>query len=104
LDTTAGTQIQARPNTGAFPAQPWGTAVDLGPSHADPARVRFADLDGDGFDELISLHTDGTTSAWWNNHTFPDQPWHASVVIGKDWDHDPVSYHFANLTSDEHTH
>ncbi|MFC4852963.1 FG-GAP repeat domain-containing protein [Actinophytocola glycyrrhizae] len=103
LDTTSGTRIQARPNTGAFPAQPWSTAVDLGPSHADPARVRFADLDGDGFDELISLQTDGTTSAWWNNHTFPDQPWHASVVIGKGRDHDPVRYHFANLTSDEHT-
>ncbi|WP_156077610.1 FG-GAP repeat domain-containing protein [Saccharothrix sp. NRRL B-16314] len=98
LGTAAGTRIQARRNIGAFPAPPWSTAVDLGLNHADPTCVRFADLDGDGFDELISINTDGTTSAWWNNHTFPDRPWHTSVMIGKGWVGDPVSVQFADLT------
>lgn len=101
LGATSDTPIRASRNTGAFPSRPWSTAVDLGSSHADPERVRFADLDGDGFAELISINPDGTTSAWWNNHTFPDQPWHASVMIGKGWVGDPVSVQFADLTGDD---
>ncbi|MEU4447663.1 FG-GAP-like repeat-containing protein [Actinosynnema sp. NPDC050801] len=72
LDDTA--HVRARRNTGAFPAPPWSAEVDLGPNLADPTCLRFADLDGDGFDELISINTDGTTTAWWNNHSFPRPP------------------------------
>ncbi|XVS62165.1 FG-GAP repeat domain-containing protein [Actinosynnema sp. CA-299493] len=101
LGTASGSPIRVGRNTGVFPARPWSAAVDLGPGHADPVRVRFADLDGDGFDELISINEDGTTSAWWNNHTFPDHPWHSSVMIGKGWIGDPVSVQFADLTGDD---
>jgi hypothetical protein len=101
LGTAAGNPIRAGRNTGTFPARPWSTAVDLGPGDAAPERFRFADLDGDGFDELISINEDGTTSAWWNNHTFPDDPWHSSVMVGKGWVGDPVSIQFADLTGDD---
>ncbi|WP_367128496.1 FG-GAP-like repeat-containing protein [Saccharothrix sp. HUAS TT1] len=90
--------LRARHNTGAFPDQPWGAEVDLGPTDPDPARVRFADLDGDGFAELVTINEDGTTTAWWNDRTFPDHPWHASVLVGKGWVGDPARVRFADLT------
>ncbi|WP_158844031.1 FG-GAP repeat domain-containing protein [Saccharothrix deserti] len=93
--------IRAWPNTGGFPAWPWGDPVSMVLGHNDPVLTRFADLDGDGFDELISINPDGTTSAWWNNHTFPDHPWHASVMIGKGWVGDLVRIQFADLTGDD---
>lgn len=100
IHPTDGT-VRAWSNTGGFPGWTWSDPVSMVLGQVDPALARFADLDGDGFDELISINADGTTSAWWNNHAFPDHPWHTAVMIGRGWDGDPVRLQFANLTGDD---
>ncbi|WP_436497278.1 FG-GAP repeat domain-containing protein [Actinokineospora sp. HUAS TT18] len=44
----------------------YGTGRKVGEGFPDPARLRFADLDGDGRDDLIRVEADGTVQAWPN--------------------------------------
>jgi len=44
----------------------YGTGRKVGEGFTDPARLRFADLNGDRKDDLIRLDADGTVQAWPN--------------------------------------
>ncbi|HET6707403.1 trypsin-like serine protease, partial [Amycolatopsis sp.] len=51
------------------------------PLTADPARLKFADLDGDGRAERILVHPDGTVHARRNTGGFGPSPWGFEDVV-----------------------
>ena len=54
---------------------PWGVEATVGSGWPDPALIRFADLNGDGRDELVNIQPNGVARAWTNNGRFPGWPW-----------------------------
>lgn len=97
------TRLRVWPNTGALPDRPWGAPVDLDFHWPSPSRLRFADLDGDRRDDLVTINSDGTIIGWRTEHGLPDQPWRVSGEIGREWGGDPAAIHFADLDGDGRT-
>ncbi|MGM1062684.1 nSTAND1 domain-containing NTPase [Saccharothrix sp. Mg75] len=91
--------LRVWPNTGAFPGRPWGEPVALGPD-LDPSLTRFADLDGDGRDDLVGIDRNGTLTGWRTDHRSSTAPWPVSAEVGREWDGDPAAIHFADLDGD----
>lgn len=85
-----------RNNGRAFHEWPWGEAKQIGSGWYNPAVVRFADLNGDGFDDLIGVNNngDGHLNAWWNNQQAWAWPWNGPFEIGSHW-FDPAVAQFA---------
>lgn len=65
----------------------------------DPARVKFADLDGDGKKEIIYVKPDGDVVAWKNTQGFGASPWGSSVTIANGMTH-PERVFFTDLDGD----
>ncbi|NYI71079.1 hypothetical protein GGQ54_001639 [Naumannella cuiyingiana] len=78
-----------------------GTPTRIASGFADPARVRFADLDGDGRAELINVETSGTIRAWWNaTDTVAGSFVHGPLEVGWGFN-DPGRVQFADLNGDK---
>jgi hypothetical protein len=86
-------------NNGSFNSGPNiypGPPGSIGLGWIDPARMKFGDIDGDTYDELISVDTDGDVRAFRNvNGTYPG----TGVVIGTGW-MEPYRTFFADINGD----
>ncbi|MEV5974051.1 VCBS repeat-containing protein [Streptomyces sp. NPDC051921] len=82
---------------------PWGDAKVNGSgwSGADPRSVYFADLDGDGYKDLVNLSGDGFRVWYHNGAPFGSNPWTGEFRTGSGWSgHDPSGIWFADITGD----
>ncbi|AUG76854.1 hypothetical protein CFP65_1989 [Kitasatospora sp. MMS16-BH015] len=77
----------------------WADAVGFGGGFTDPARVLFADLNGDGKAEAIAVNADGTLTAWPNYGVIDGGSWGTPRQIGSGWN-DPARIRFADLNGD----
>ncbi|GAA3439009.1 trypsin-like serine protease [Kutzneria kofuensis] len=69
------------------------------PLMADPTKIQFADLDGDGKAELLAYFPDGTVRARHNNNGFSSAPWGTDdIVVAVEFPADRS--HFADLDGD----
>jgi hypothetical protein len=93
----ANGELRAFPNIDGINFS-WGSARVVGAGWYDPARVRFADLDGDGRDEVISIDTNGELRAFPNIDGI-NFSWGSARVVGTGW-YDPARVRFADLDGD----
>ncbi|MEU9337043.1 VCBS repeat-containing protein, partial [Streptomyces sp. NPDC048290] len=89
--------VKAWHNGRGFAAMPWDGDVVIGQGFAK-GNVHFADLDGDGRSELITVQDNGDVKAWHNGRGFAAMPWDGDVVIGQGFARGNV--HFADLDGD----
>lgn len=89
--------LQAWPNIAGI-NNSWGTQRQIGTGFADPARVRFADLNADGRDDLVRVESNGDLRAWVNVNAL-GATWAADRVIGSGFS-DPSRVFFADLDGD----
>ncbi|TGG87129.1 VCBS repeat-containing protein [Streptomyces albus] len=66
--------IQAWHNGGGFAEMPWDNWAVIATDFT-PENVRFADLDGDGRDDILKVGDDGKVQAWHNGAGFAEKPW-----------------------------
>ncbi|GAA3035335.1 FG-GAP-like repeat-containing protein [Actinokineospora globicatena] len=95
---TDGT-LQGWYNGNGFTSAPWTSNIPVGVGFADPARVKFADLSGDGRKELIYVAPDGKLRAWYNGNGFTTYPWTSELEIGSGFS-DPSRVFFADISGD----
>ncbi|HEY0497615.1 MAG TPA: VCBS repeat-containing protein, partial [Kutzneria sp.] len=83
-------------NAGGFAG--WAAPVAVGNAGTtDPARARFADLDGDGLADLVHVEDNGSLTAWHNNGF---GSWAAPVTVGNAGTTDASRIQFADLDGD----
>jgi hypothetical protein len=91
-------RVKAWRNGAGFAPHPWDAEAIVGWDFTDDG-LHFADLDGDGDEEIITVLADGRVKAWRHGGTFRDNPWDgAQAVIGNGFGNDTV--HFADLDGD----
>lgn len=91
-------QVRAWHNDGAFSAMPYGASTVIA-ADCTPSLTHFADIDGDGRDELIDLEANGDVFALHNDGGFASMPFGARVLIAGGWT-DPTRLKFADLDGD----
>ncbi len=102
---TAGA-IRAWINVKGFDTMPWGASLAVASMSTDPRRTRFADLDGDGKKDIISIEPDPTNPnasrvyAWHNGRGFASPPWDGAKTLIAEMDADPARTQFADLDGD----
>ncbi|MCR3753082.1 FG-GAP-like repeat-containing protein [Lentzea californiensis] len=67
---------------------------------ADPARVKYGDLDGDGKDDVVRINADGSLTGWKNSNALTGS-WHAPSTIGSVGAADPAHIQLADLNGDK---
>ncbi|WP_460666506.1 sugar-binding domain-containing protein [Kribbella swartbergensis] len=68
---------------------------------SDPRRTRFADLDGDGRSEIMSILPTGEVWAWWNCEGFAVEPWcNDQILLDTLGTTPPENIWFADLSGD----
>ena len=78
----------------------WAAPAGIGNAGTtDQTRLKFADLNGDGKDELIRVNDDGSLTAWQNVNGIAGG-WGAPVGIGNAGTTDPTRVEFADLNGD----
>lgn len=73
--------VTAWHNDGAFARMPYGASATIADGFHDPARTVFADLDGDGRDEIAAIQASGEIQAWHNDRGFAVRPYGDSVIV-----------------------
>ncbi|GAA0626697.1 family 43 glycosylhydrolase [Kribbella sandramycini] len=73
--------VRAWHNDGAFSTMPYGDDTIIADGFTDPARTFFADIDGDGRDEIAAVQVGGEVVAWHNDRGFAPRPYGDSVLI-----------------------
>ena len=71
-----------------------------GAGQADPARLKFGDLDGDGKEDLVRVNDDGTLTGWQNANALTGS-WYAPQNIGGVGQVDPAQLRLADLNGDK---
>ena len=84
-------------NGRGFTEVPWDADAVVASGFTDQ-NAHFADLDGDGDKEIITVLPDGQVKAWRNNGTFGPSPWDAEAVIATGFT--DTTLHFADLDGD----
>ncbi|MEU3650285.1 glucosaminidase domain-containing protein [Lentzea sp. NPDC034063] len=84
-------------NGRGFAQNPWDADAIVANGFTDK-NAHFADLDGDGDKEIITVLPDGQVKAWRNNGTFGANPWDADAIIATGFTNQ--SLHFADLDGD----
>ncbi|WP_394846359.1 phage tail tip lysozyme [Pendulispora brunnea] len=92
-------EVEAWYNYSGFAHMPWSSSTIVGRGFNDPARVRFADIDGDGKLEIIAIQENGAVQAWHNDRGFTEMPWGESIIIAEGFN-DPARVRFADLDGD----
>ncbi|MGW1178986.1 FG-GAP repeat domain-containing protein [Kitasatospora sp. NPDC002543] len=77
----------------------WADATVFGGGFPDPARILFADLNGDGKAEAVKINQNGTLTAWPNHGVLDDGGWGTPREIGSGWN-DPARIRLADLNGD----
>ncbi|WP_219825985.1 glucosaminidase domain-containing protein [Nonomuraea typhae] len=90
-------EVKAWRNGAGFAAMPWDADAIVGTGFAED-NVKFADLDGDGDKELITVLPSGEVKAWRNGAGFAAMPWDADAIIATGFTKDNVQ--FADLDGD----
>ncbi|MEU5692410.1 WD40 repeat domain-containing protein [Actinosynnema sp. NPDC020468] len=91
--------VRAWHNVLGFETTPWGGDSKVIGTGFDPARLRFADLDGDRKSDIVAVEGDGTVRAWRNVLGFETMPWGGdSKIIATGFD--PTRLRFADLDGD----
>ncbi|WP_053204064.1 family 43 glycosylhydrolase [Jiangella muralis] len=86
-------------NDGAFARMPYGAAATIADGFHDPARTSFADIDGDGRDEIAAVQTSGEIRTWHNDRGFATRPFGNSVIVADGFT-DPTRVQFTDLDHD----
>ena len=92
-------EVHARRNTGGFGSSPWGVEDVVIATGFAPDRTFFADLDGDGRSEILSVFPDGGVHAWHNGAGFAPMPWDREAVVATGFG-EPERLAFADLDGD----
>jgi hypothetical protein len=93
-------QLRTWHNVDGF-STPWGdTIVNIASGVDDPARVRLADLDGDGKTDLVRVEANGDVRAWRNERGFAENTFGSTPVTIDSGVTDPSRVRFADLDGD----
>ncbi|SEF18798.1 family 43 glycosylhydrolase [Jiangella alba] len=98
INIQADGQVQAWHNDGAFSAMPYGASRIIATGFT-ASRTAFADIDGDGRDEIIAVQANGDVQAWHNDAGFATMPYGNSVIIADGFT-DPARVRFPDLDGD----
>ncbi|MEV0230315.1 hypothetical protein, partial [Nonomuraea sp. NPDC050786] len=79
-------------NGAGFTDVPWNADKIIATGFAKD-NIHFADLDGDGKSELMTVLDNGDVKAWHNGAGFTDVPWNADKIIATGFAKDNI--HFA---------
>ncbi|QKV73817.1 FG-GAP-like repeat-containing protein [Amycolatopsis sp. Hca4] len=100
MSVDANGDVRAWRNARGFAPMPWeGGSIVVG-ADMKPATTFFADLDGDGKADIISVWENGEGHAWHNVRGFSPMPWEgASIVVAAGFP-DVAPLRFADLDGD----
>ncbi|MGI5503677.1 glucosaminidase domain-containing protein [Lentzea sp. CA-135723] len=84
-------------NGRGFAENPWDADAIVASGFND-TNAHFADLDGDGAKEIITVLADGNVKAWRNGRGVTASPWDAEAIIGSGFTNEGL--HFADLDGD----
>ncbi|MGI5503676.1 FG-GAP-like repeat-containing protein [Lentzea sp. CA-135723] len=84
-------------NGRGFAENPWDADAIVASGFND-TNAHFADLDGDGDKEIITVLADGSVKAWRNGRGVTPSPWDAEAIIATGFTNDNI--HFADLDGD----
>ncbi|WP_346137168.1 LamG-like jellyroll fold domain-containing protein [Lentzea roselyniae] len=97
-------RIKAFKNVNGMNGFPYGNQIFIGSAPGDPKRIKFADVDGDGRDDRISLDDDGRVRVYRNlfgmNELGQSTAFSTTPVIVKVTGAAPESVRFADIDGD----
>jgi len=88
--------LRAYPNVNGLDGFPFAGPIVIGSGWYVPERVRFADVDGDGKDEVVLIADDATLRAYPNVNGLDGFPFAGPIVIGTGW-HVPERVFFGQI-------
>ncbi|KAF4981158.1 hypothetical protein FZEAL_2992 [Fusarium zealandicum] len=104
-----GGSVKAYLNNGNLPdpgsERIWQNGIVIAPGVGEPgSKVRFADLDGDGYDDFLILYEGGAVKYWQNNKNIPpkdgERIWKDGIVVATGVGEPGSKIRFADLTGD----
>ncbi|EYB21918.1 hypothetical protein FG05_11578 [Fusarium graminearum] len=104
-----GGAVKAYVNNGNLPnpgdRRIWQDGVVISPGVGEPgSKIRFADLDGDGYDDFLILYDGGAVKYWQNNKNIPPRDggriWKEGIVVATGVGEPGSKIRFADLTGD----
>ncbi|KAI8671681.1 SGNH-hydro domain-containing protein [Fusarium keratoplasticum] len=104
-----GGAVKAYLNNGNLPnpgnSRIWQNPITLSPGVGEPgSKVRFADLNGDGFDDFLILYDGGAVKCWLNNKNVPpkggERIWGEGQIVATGVGEPGSKIRFADLTGD----
>lgn len=104
-----GGAVKAYLNNGNLPnpgdRRIWQDGIVIAPGVGEPgSKVRFADLDGDGYDDFLVLYDGGAVKYWQNNKNIPNRDggriWKEGIVVATGVGEPGRKIRFADLTGD----
>ncbi|KAG4277787.1 chitinase [Fusarium proliferatum] len=104
-----GGAVKAYLNNGNLPdpgdRRIWQDGITISPGVGEPgSKVRFADLDGDGYADFLILYEGGAVKYWQNNKNIPPRNggriWKEGIVVATGVGEPGSKVRFADLTGD----
>ncbi|KAF5659012.1 chitinase [Fusarium heterosporum] len=104
-----GGSVKAFLNNGNLPEpgdkRIWQAGIVISPGVGEPgSKVRFADLDGDGYADFLILYDGGAVKYWQNNQNIPakngDRIWKDGFIVATGVGEPGSKVRFADLTGD----
>ncbi|KAH7303623.1 hypothetical protein B0I35DRAFT_342432, partial [Stachybotrys elegans] len=104
-----GGAVKAYLNNGNIPktgdGRIWQNALTISPGVGEPGdKVRFADLNGDGYDDYLVIYDGGAVKAWLNNQNIPPKDgqriWRDGYTVAPGVGEPGSKIRFADLSGD----